>query len=65
VRAAVLEAGYKAAVTTNAGFNRWHDPMTLNRFEIDDRDWLLDVALKLATGRSYRRSVSARLSRMG
>jgi GT2 family glycosyltransferase/peptidoglycan/xylan/chitin deacetylase (PgdA/CDA1 family) len=61
VRAAVLEAGYKAAVTTNAGFNRWQDPLALNRFEIDDRDWLVDGALRLATGRSYRKGILARL----
>jgi GT2 family glycosyltransferase/peptidoglycan/xylan/chitin deacetylase (PgdA/CDA1 family) len=61
VRAAVLEAGYRAAVTTNAGFNRWQDPLALNRLEIDDRDWLLDFALKLASARSYRRGLLARL----
>jgi peptidoglycan/xylan/chitin deacetylase (PgdA/CDA1 family) len=61
VRATVLEAGYKAAVTTNAGFNRWQDPLALHRLEIDDRDWLLDFALKIATARSYRRGLLARL----
>ncbi|HEX6879027.1 MAG TPA: polysaccharide deacetylase family protein, partial [Terriglobales bacterium] len=61
VRAAVLEAGYKAAATTNAGFNRWQDPLALNRFEVSDCDWLLDFALKIATGRDYRKSLLARL----
>jgi GT2 family glycosyltransferase/peptidoglycan/xylan/chitin deacetylase (PgdA/CDA1 family) len=61
VRAAVLEAGYRAAVTTNGGFNRWQDPLALNRLEVDDRDWLLDFALKIATGRNYRRGLLNRL----
>ena len=65
VRSAVLEAGYKAAVTTNAGFNRWQDPLALNRLEIDDRDWLVDFALKVATARSYRRGLLARLGIRG
>ena len=65
VRAAVVEAGYKAAVTTNAGFNRWQDPLALNRLEIDDRDWLVDFALKVATARSYRRGLFARLGIRG
>ena len=37
------------------------DPLALNRMEIDDRDWLLDFALKLATGRNYRRGILNRL----
>ena len=61
VRAAVVEAGYKAAVTTNGGLNQWQDPLALNRLEIDDRDWLLDFAMKLATGRNYRRGILNRL----
>ena len=61
VRSAVAVAGYRAAVTTNGGFNRWQDPLALNRMEIDDRDWLLDFALKLATGRNYRRGILNRL----
>jgi GT2 family glycosyltransferase/peptidoglycan/xylan/chitin deacetylase (PgdA/CDA1 family) len=61
VRAAVLAAGYRAAVTTNGGFNRWQDPLALNRLEIDDRDWLMDFALKLATGRNYRRGILNRM----
>ncbi len=61
VRAAVLEAGYKAAVTTNAGFNLWQDPLALNRFEVSDSDWLLDFVLKIATGHNYRKSLLARL----
>ncbi|MGE5109939.1 MAG: polysaccharide deacetylase family protein [Acidobacteriaceae bacterium] len=63
VRAAVAEAGYKAAVTTNAGFNSWQDPLALNRLEVDERDWLIDFALKVATGRSYRRGLLNRLFR--
>ena len=63
VRAAVAEAGYKAAVTTNAGFNQWQDPLALNRLEVDERDWLIDFALKVATGRSYRRGILNRLFR--
>ena len=61
VRAAVLEAGYKAAVTTDAGLNRWQDPLALQRLEVDERDWLMDFALKLSTGRNFRRSVMMRL----
>ena len=63
VRAAVAEAGYKAAVTTKAGFNQWQDPLALNRLEVDERDWLIDFALKVATGRSYRRGILNRLFR--
>jgi len=63
VRAAVLEAGYKAAVTTDAGMNRWQDPLALQRLEIDERDWLMDFALKLSTGRNFRRSAMMRLGR--
>jgi GT2 family glycosyltransferase/peptidoglycan/xylan/chitin deacetylase (PgdA/CDA1 family) len=61
VRAAVLEAAYKASVTTDAGMNRWQDPLALQRLEIDERDWLIDFALKLSTGRNFRRSAMMRL----
>ena len=61
VRAAVLESGYKAAVTTDAGLNKWQDPLALQRLEVDDRDWLMDFALKLSTGRNFRRSLMLRL----
>jgi peptidoglycan/xylan/chitin deacetylase (PgdA/CDA1 family)/GT2 family glycosyltransferase len=57
VRAAVAEAGYKAAVTTNGGLNRWQDPLALNRLEVSDEDSLMDFALKVATGRNYRRGM--------
>jgi peptidoglycan/xylan/chitin deacetylase (PgdA/CDA1 family) len=62
VRAAVLEAGYKAAVTTDAGLNQWQDPLALCRLEVDDRDWLLDFAIKIASGRNPRRSLQVRLN---
>lgn len=64
VRAAVVDAGYKAAVTTNGGFNRWMDPLALNRWEVSDQDWLMDFALKLATGRDVRRGILNRLHRI-
>jgi peptidoglycan/xylan/chitin deacetylase (PgdA/CDA1 family) len=65
VRAAVQEAGYKAAVTTDVGSNRWQDFLVLNRLDINDRDWLLDFACKLSTGRDYRKSVLRRIPGFG
>ncbi|MDT8067548.1 MAG: polysaccharide deacetylase family protein [Terriglobia bacterium] len=57
VRAAVVEAGYKAAVTTNAGFNRWQDPLALNRLEISDEDSLMNFAVKVGTGKNVRKGI--------
>jgi hypothetical protein len=57
----VQEAGYKAAVTTDAGSNRWQDPLVLNRLDINDGDWLIDFACKIRTGRDYRKSILRRL----
>jgi len=64
VRAAVREAGYKAAVTTNGGFNRWQDPLALNRLGASDEDRLIDLALKVATGRNVRSGIANRIRRM-
>lgn len=61
VRAAVAETGYKAAVTTNGGFNRWQDPLALNRLGVSDEDRLIDFALKVATGRDVRRGIVSRI----
>jgi len=61
VRVAVQEVGYKAAVTTDAGSNRWQDPLVLNRLDINDGDWLIDFACKIRTGRDYRKSILRRL----
>ena len=63
VRAEVAEAGYRAAVTTNGGFNRWQDPLALNRLEVSDEDWLTDFGLKVATGRNARRGIANRINR--
>ncbi len=63
VRAAVAEAGYRAAVTTNGGFNRWQDPLALNRLEVSEEDWLMEFALKMATGRNVRRGMLNRIQR--
>lgn len=61
VRAAVVEAGYKAAVSTHGGFNRWQDPLALHRLEVSEEDWLMDFALKIATGRNVRRGIVNRI----
>ena len=61
VRAAVAAAGYKAAVTTHGGFNQWQDPLALNRLEVSDEDWLIDFALKIATGRNVRKGIVNRM----
>jgi GT2 family glycosyltransferase/peptidoglycan/xylan/chitin deacetylase (PgdA/CDA1 family) len=61
VRAAVAEAGYKAAVTTRPGLNGWQDPLALKRLEMSDEDTPLDLALKVELGWSVLRSIRSRL----
>lgn len=61
VRAAVAQAGYKAAVTTAPGLNTWQDPLALRRIEIHSKDTALDIMGKLAIGKDVRRGVKNQL----
>ena len=54
VRAAVAEAGYKLAFSTRPALNFFSDPFSIERVEIDDNDTLLDLRLKMATGRPLK-----------
>ena len=54
VRAAVAEAGYKLAFSTRPGLHFFGDPFSIDRLEIDDNDTLLDLRLKIATGRPLK-----------
>lgn len=58
VRAAVLEAGFKAAMTTHPGLDTWQDPLALNRIEFSECDSALQSAIKLRTGWSLRANMS-------
>lgn len=62
VRGAVAEAGYKLAMTTQEGLNFWTDPLCLKRVKVGGTDTLLEFALKVFTGKDYRRSLRQRLS---
>jgi peptidoglycan/xylan/chitin deacetylase (PgdA/CDA1 family)/GT2 family glycosyltransferase len=64
VRAAVAEAGFKAAFTTQQGLNRWEDPLALDRIEINNHDTLLDFTVKLQTGQDVRDACARRMRRM-
>ncbi len=64
VRSAVVEAGYKAAVTTEPGLNGWQDPLALKRLEIGEVDTPLDFALKVELGWSPLQSLRGRLRRL-
>ena len=64
VRAVVVAAGYKAALTVNPGLNFWQDPMYLNRVEVSERDTLLDFVLKMEKGRSAVRESKEALLRL-
>lgn len=61
VRAAVAEAGYKAAFTTLPGPNWWNDPLCQRRAEVNEHTSLLDFASYLRTGYGFTQSVSERL----
>ncbi|MBI4447204.1 MAG: polysaccharide deacetylase family protein [Acidobacteria bacterium] len=61
VRGTVAEAGYKLAMTTQEGVNFWTDPLCLKRVHVGETDTLLEFALKLFTGKDYRRSLRQRL----
>jgi peptidoglycan/xylan/chitin deacetylase (PgdA/CDA1 family) len=63
VRAAVAEAGFKAAVTTAPGLNGWQDRLVLHRIDINSNDSLLDVAGKLLTGKDIRGGIRNRVRR--
>ena len=52
VRAAVAAAGYKLAFTANPGLSFWQDPFCLNRIEVRETDRLLDLLLRIRSGRS-------------
>jgi peptidoglycan/xylan/chitin deacetylase (PgdA/CDA1 family) len=52
VRAAVAEAGYKAAMSTAEGLNLWGDPLWMKRINVSERDSLMGFALKVISGRS-------------
>lgn len=54
VRGAVAEAGYKIAMTTDEGRNCWVDRLCLKRTNVSEADGLLNLTLKLATGRDFR-----------
>lgn len=54
VRAAVAEAGYKWAFSTRPGLHFFGDPFSIDRLEIDDNGTLLDLRLRIATGRSLK-----------
>jgi peptidoglycan/xylan/chitin deacetylase (PgdA/CDA1 family)/GT2 family glycosyltransferase len=54
VRAAVAEAGYKMAMTTEPGLSFWDDPLTVKRIGLSEKDLLADFLLKLRSGRSSR-----------
>ena len=54
VRSAVAEAGYKWAFSTRPGLHFFGDPFSIDRLEIDDNDTLLDLRLRIATGRSLK-----------
>lgn len=61
VRAAVAEAGYKAAFTTLPGPNWWNDPLCQHRAEVNEHTSLLDFASYLRTGYAFTQSMSERL----
>lgn len=63
VRAAVAEAGYKAAVTTHEGFSSWQDPLALNRIEPNDFVTLFNFLVTLSTGRDLQNGIKRRLRR--
>ena len=61
VRAAVAEAGYRLAFTTNPGMNWWNDPLCLNRADLNEVGGGLQVVWKLRTGYSVRQWTSLQL----
>ncbi len=61
VRAAVANAGYKLAFTTEPGLNGWNDPLCQHRSELNQLTSLLEFACKLRTGRSCFTAISARI----
>jgi peptidoglycan/xylan/chitin deacetylase (PgdA/CDA1 family) len=63
-RAAVADAGYRAAVTTAPGVNHWKDPFALNRIEIHSDDGVWNALGKLATGKDLGAAASLRWQRM-
>jgi GT2 family glycosyltransferase/peptidoglycan/xylan/chitin deacetylase (PgdA/CDA1 family) len=63
VRAAVVEAGYRFAFTTNPGCNLWDDPFALNRTEVNELDSVLGLGMKLRTGRNFMDEALSLVSR--
>jgi peptidoglycan/xylan/chitin deacetylase (PgdA/CDA1 family) len=63
VRAAVAQAGFQAAVTTEPGLNLRQDRLALRRTEINSKDRLLDIVGKLLTGRDIRRGLRKRIKK--
>lgn len=62
VRAAVIEAGYKAAFTTTEGLNIWQDPFALKRIDMNDQVGPWSYSLKLRTGLSARENLKQELT---
>jgi peptidoglycan/xylan/chitin deacetylase (PgdA/CDA1 family) len=66
VRAAVGEAGYLSAVSTEEGLSLWEDRLSLHRIAVSENDSFLDFLLKLRWGKSpwrdMRTDVRGRLS---
>ncbi len=59
-RAAVAEAGYRCAVTTESRLNRSSDdPFLIPRLTVSELDTPLGLASKLLTGRDYRQMTPA------
>ncbi|MEJ2009804.1 MAG: polysaccharide deacetylase family protein, partial [Acidobacteriota bacterium] len=65
VRAAVARAGYKVAVTTTDGTNCSGDALCLKRVNLCETDTLLELALKLNTGKDFRERTKDFLIRNG
>jgi len=61
VRAAVAEAGFKAAVTCEPGLNMWQDRLALRRIEVNSKDTMFDLVGKLITGKDVRHGLKDRI----
>ncbi|OFV99710.1 MAG: hypothetical protein A3F68_02265 [Acidobacteria bacterium RIFCSPLOWO2_12_FULL_54_10] len=64
VRAAVAEAGFRVAMSTQEGINLWNDPLWMRRTNVNDTDSILEFAFKTAMGRDLRQGMKRKMSRL-
>ena len=61
IKTAIIEAGYRHAVSTVPGLSFWDDPYALPRIGVSNHDSLLDFVLKLRFGASLIQRVADRV----